>query len=157
MFRFQRGKCSSTQICCIFILVMVANVELSHTIFASRAIAHTDLPIVAFSSVLRERLLEMVELREVNVDDILTNNVFFFLGAYGWVEFSAGGAKLLMRNCRASSICAVRTVSSVNIRCLMRIFRILVFAWRRTRVNRSPSLFTWMKTPSSDRLKVYYS
>lgn len=59
-------------------------------------------------------------------------------------------AKQLMSSWRAASVCAVRAASSANSNSHMRTFRTLVFAWRRARLNRLPSLLVWRYTPSSD-------
>ena len=63
-------------------------------------------------------------------------------------------AKQLMSSWRAGSVCAVRTASSANSNSRMRTFRTLVFARRRARLNRLPSLLVWRYKPSSDWLKA---
>ncbi len=67
------------------------------TLIARRIIAFAALPIRVFSSMSRERLLEMVEV---------------FLRLMVRLDSLHACAKRLMSRCRASSVCAVRAVSS---------------------------------------------
>ena len=63
-------------------------------------------------------------------------------------------ARQLTRRCRASLVCAVRAASSANSISLISTFRTSVFARRRARLKRFPSLLVWRYTPSSDWLKA---
>ncbi len=143
---------------------------LFHTLLVRRAIAIDALPILVFSSLSRERLLEMepryvkssttsrvwspMEMQGVLLTSWPMTFVFFRLMVS---PNSEARAKLLMRRCSASSVWAVRAASSANSISLIRTLCTLVFARRRARLKRLPSLLVRMKTPSSDWLKAWRS
>ncbi len=127
-----------------FILVLVVSMLLFHTLLVRWAIAIDALPIlVLFSSLSRERLLEIVEPRYVK--SFIVSRVWWPMEMQGvlltsWpmtFDFfrlmvnpnsSEPWAKLLLRRYSASSVWAFRAASSANSISLIRTLRTLVFA-----------------------------